>query len=229
MTIRVDGTFTGDLAIEGQRLALATFATGARMQRGDEIHYLDMASGDLTMLNKRAPFLCEHRFYIEDLLGCVQEAWLEDDRAMAIVRFNTQPMAERVWSLIQDDFTVGCSVGYSILSARPVEVEQRSGFVVDAWAATEISACITGADAGAHISCRPLEELAALREQRMARRLERERSEKIAALRGDAWRHWATNGAAEFVGAAAGVSAHKIQAPLISAVERHLAELESHV
>jgi hypothetical protein len=177
----------------------------------------------------KAPFLLEHRYHLEDMLGSVVEAWVGGGVAQAIVRFADMPSANRVWALLEQGFPIAASAGYQIGATRPVDLEGESGrrFIVDTWKATEISACVAGADQGAHISCRPLPELAALTEQRRARRIERERDECRAALKADTWRKWAANGAADAVAAAAGVTPAKIRSPLIAAVEHHLADLEN--
>jgi hypothetical protein len=226
-----EGLFEGDLAVKGERLALVTFATGARCQRAGEVHYLDMAGGDLTRLNSsRAPLLLEHRPWIDALLGNVVEAWAENGEAYAVVRFAETQLAAEIWQLIGSGFPIAASLGYSIGQTRPGDLKGEPGaFIIDTWAANEISACVTGADAGAHFVQRSLAEIAELREERRARRLAQERAEKLAAVKGDRWRAWAANGAAEFIGAAAGVSARKLSGPLATAVERHLAELEGEI
>jgi hypothetical protein len=227
-----EGRWPGELSPKDERLALVTFATGAEVQHGDEVHYLDVAAGDLSVLNSgRAPFLKEHRYWIEDLLGSVQTAWIEDDKALAIVRFADTIAANQIWDLIRQGFPIGASLGYRIGTTRSVDLgtERSNGFIVDTWQATEISACIEGADPGAHVRHRPFAELAALRDERMARRLERERADKIAALKGERWRHWAANGAASFIAATADVPEDRIASPLVAAVEAHLAKLEAEL
>jgi hypothetical protein len=210
---------------ESERLALCTFTTGAQVKTNNEAYYLDVTGGDLEILNSgRAPFLLEHRYWMDDLLGNVQEAWIEDGKAFAVVRFCNMPNANRVWDLLEQGFPLGCSFGFSIGECRPVAAG-GPGYIVDSWLATEVSACVTGADRNATISPRPYAELAALREERRAERIDRERAGRVAGLKGDAWRRWARNGAADALAYRLAVSVDRISEPLADLVEAHLEEL----
>ena len=168
---------------------------------------------DLRALNCRAPFLLEHRKYLEDLLGSTEEAWIEDDRAYAIVRFADLPLANQVWSLLEQGFPIGASIGYEILSCRPVEIEGATegatAWVVDAWRAFEVSAAVivNGVDVHAGIVHRPFTEFAQLQSQRRAARLGLERAARIEALEAGRWR-------------ASAKMAGPISSPLLSACRR---------
>ena len=48
-----EGRWPGALQITAPRLALATFATAAEVQTSGEVHYLDMAGGDLSRPEQR--------------------------------------------------------------------------------------------------------------------------------------------------------------------------------
>jgi hypothetical protein len=213
------GYAAGALQPRGARLALASVATGSRTRQGGESYFLqvDDDAADPSLLNQHAPFLLEHHHYLEDLLGDVREAWIEGGKLFAIIRFCNLPRADVVWSLLEADFRVGCSLGFEILAAEPV-LGAPDHFCVTKWRATEVSACVVvgGADPRAHIEWRPFAELVERAERQRAVRLEIERAKCLSALKADAWRHWASNGAATAIADAVGVPEHEIAPPLAS-------------
>ena len=99
------------------------------------------------------------------------------------------------------------------------------------WRATEVCACVIvgGADPRASITWQPFAELVERAERQREVRLEIERARRLKALRADAWRHWAPNGAATAIADAVGVPEHEIAPPLADAVERHLSDLAQAV
>jgi hypothetical protein len=220
-------SWTGTITAQAERLALCTFTTGAQVRTNGDAYYLNVTGGDLEILNSgRAPFLLEHRYWFDDLPGNVQEAWIEDGKALAVVRLADMPNSNIVWTLLQQDFPLGCSFGFSIGECRPVDAG-GPGFIVDSWAATEVSACVRGADKNAMIVPRPIAELAELREQKRAERLERERAERLAGLRSAEWRAWAMDGAADGLAQHLGVPSDLIRLPLLAEVEKRLGALEA--
>ena len=167
-----EGRWPGALQITAPRLALATFATAAEVQSSGEIHYLDMAGGDLADLNSGGPLLLEHRASIDNLLGSVEEAWIDGDQAQAIVRFADLPTANTIWALLEQGFPIGCSMGYHVHSVRPADGREGC-YHVDAWSAYEISAAIItkAGNPFASITRRSYAELVALQQQQRDKRL----------------------------------------------------------
>ena len=227
------GVITGSLVPTGARLALATVNTGVMIQKGAEQHCLQINAdaADLSLLNRHAPFLCEHRHYIEELLGDIREAWIHDGTLYAVVRFCHLDRANLIWSLLEQEYPIGASLGYDVLECHPVEGTTDPVFIVDKWRATEISACVLvgGADPNARISWRPFSELAELTQQHRAARAEMEQARRELALKADSWRHWAQNGAATQIAEAVGVAEDRLAGPLASAVEDHLRQLSESV
>jgi hypothetical protein len=216
-------TFSGELEAAGERLAIATFSSGTKVVKGGETYYLDVTSADLSILNSgRAPLLREHQFYLDSFLGQVQEAWVsESGRCHAVVRFANLPEAGHLWQLLQQGFPLGVSAGYNVGEIEPFE----DGFLIRNWQPYELSLCVRGCDEHATVRCRPLVELAELRDERRAQRLAAAHSARHLALRGDQWRHWAGNSGADAIAAEIGVAPDRLHAPLLAAVEQHLAKL----
>ena len=131
-----------------------------------------MISGDLTDLNSGGPLLLEHRASIDNFLGVCEEAWIEGDKACAIVRFADLLQANLIWGLLEQGFPIGASFGYHVHSVRPVEGHENC-YYVDAWAAWEVSAAVVtkGAHPFARIERRSYAELVALQQQQRDRRL----------------------------------------------------------
>jgi hypothetical protein len=203
------------------------WSTGTTIFSHGEYQTLDMAGGDLSKLNGQALLLVQHSRYADDVIGVVEEGWVDGPIGVSIVRFAHHDRVEHFFSMLLDKIPLGISLGYRITEAEeaPDHRPDRPHYIARRWVADEISIVACGADEGAGFVPATLAELVELREQKRIARTIVERIARATALKAAEWRHWATNGGATTIAAAVGVPEHKIVSPLAEAVERHLAEL----
>ena len=64
----------------------------------------------LSLLNWHAPFLCEHRHYLEELLGRCPRGMDHASTLYAIVRFCHLDRANLVWALLEQEYPIGASL-----------------------------------------------------------------------------------------------------------------------
>jgi hypothetical protein len=222
------------LESERERLAKCVFSSGSALADGDVCVTLDPGGANLSVLNSGyAPLLAEHFRSLDHLLGTVIESWRTDDAFAAVVKFARRPQCDEIFNLLLDGHPIGCSQRYTL-----VEVEERPPllngtvrhFRVLRWKPTEISIVCQGADEGALVCAMPdYFELAAEVDKRRAARLEAERAERVASLKGDAWRGWALDGAATNLAERLGIAVEFVRPVLLSEVEQHLAQLEQQM
>jgi hypothetical protein len=98
------------------RRALICFSTelGTDDCRYDALCRIDMAGADLSLLNSgRAPLLADHANYVDAILGVIESAWIDGDRAFAVARFASTPRALEAWGLVQDGILGNVSMGFN--------------------------------------------------------------------------------------------------------------------
>ena len=145
------------------------FSTGAAVRRQrwqgwesvipfDEILTISRDAIDMTRLNAGAPALDSHSNYSSfSQVGVVARAWVENDLAMATIRFppaGIDESADRMFGLVSAGIIRNVSVGYTIDEARVIEAEKRGEVekrIVTRWTPMEISFVTIPADAGAQV------------------------------------------------------------------------------
>jgi HK97 family phage prohead protease len=149
-----------------KRTANLVFSTGARVLRNgwDGPYYeelsLDKKAVRMARLNNGAPLLNAHGGIfgpmLEDQIGVVESARLEDGKITGTVRFARaadDPKADQAFRKVQDGIIRNVSVGYRVY--RMEKVTQGEGqipvFRATDWEAFEVSLVPLGADDGAKV------------------------------------------------------------------------------
>jgi len=131
---------------EDARTLTLSFSSEAPVERwfGTEVLSHSPGSVDLTRLNSRAALLANHD--LNDQIGVIENAKIEDGRGIATVRFSKSERGEEFYQDVLDGIRSGVSVGYVI-----DEMEERSERVFEAtrWSPHEISLVSTPADLSA--------------------------------------------------------------------------------
>ena len=128
---------------EDSRTITLSFSSEAPVERwfGTEVLSHAPESVDLTRLNAKAGLLANHS--LDDQIGVVESATIENGRGIATVRFSKSERGEEFLRDCLDGIRTGVSVGYVI-----EEMEERSERVFEAtkWSPHEISLVSTPAD-----------------------------------------------------------------------------------
>jgi hypothetical protein len=107
------------------------------------------------LMSGAAPLLNAHSdFELDDVIGVIERAWIEDGKGRAVVRFSRRPAVDPIWQDVQDGILRNASMGVTIYSSRDVTQEgakMRQVLVTD-WEPEEISLVPVGADPGAGIN-----------------------------------------------------------------------------
>lgn len=103
-----------------KRTVEMVFSTGEKGKRssffGSYFEELEISERaiDLTRLNSGAPLLATHDDKsLDSVVGVVERAWVEGDKAKAIVRFAKDEISERVFQKVVDGILRNVSVGYT--------------------------------------------------------------------------------------------------------------------
>ena len=105
---------------------------------------------DLSRMESGAPFLFNHNSRsIENHIGVVERAWIEENRGMAEVRLSQSPEVDPVWTRIREGTLCNISVGYQIHERKLTQQNEGSAdeYRVTRWTPMEISAVPLPADA----------------------------------------------------------------------------------
>lgn len=119
----------------------------------DESLSLDPLHVDLARLNSGAPLLNTHaRKSLEDQIGVVEKAWIENGQGFALVRFSAREDVEPIWQDVMAKIIRNVSVGYAV---RTWQIDRTVGEVpiytaVD-WEPSEVSLVPVPADIGAGV------------------------------------------------------------------------------
>jgi hypothetical protein len=141
------------------RTATLTWYTGAAVRRYDargpyEMRF-SMDPGAVRMArlaSGSAPLLNSHRdFTVDDVIGVITRAWIENGQGKATVRFSTRAAVDPVWQDVQDGILRNASMGVAIHAVEDVTPQgaaMRQVLVTD-WEPEEVSLVPVGADPGA--------------------------------------------------------------------------------
>lgn len=149
---------------EDARTVELVWSTGAKVRRYDwwEDRYydeelsLDVAHVRMDRLNAGAPLLKDHRASLDNTIGVVERAWLQDGEGRALVRFSERDEVAPILADVKARILRNISVGYSV---RKYEVIKEEGAVdiyraVD-WEPAELSFVAIPADADAQVRSAP--------------------------------------------------------------------------
>ena len=135
--------FERDQVDEETRTVTLSFSSEAPVERffGTEVLSHSPEAVDLTRLNARAALLANHD--LNDQIGVIENAKIENGRGVATVRFSKSERGELFYQDLLDGIRSGVSVGYVI-----EEMEEKSERVFEAtrWMPHEISLVSTPAD-----------------------------------------------------------------------------------
>ena len=134
---------------EDARTITLSFSSEAPVERwfGTEVLSHSPESVDLTRLKSKAALLANHD--LNDQIGVVEKATIENGRGIATVRFSKSDRGETFFQDCLDGIRTGVSVGYVI-----EEMEEKSERVFEAtrWMPHEISIVSTPADISVGVS-----------------------------------------------------------------------------
>lgn len=140
------------------RTVQVMWSAGARVRRydwwDDEVFFeeLDMSPDavDMSRLNGGAPVLDTHnRYSLDGVLGVVENAWLNEGRGFADLRFSERDDVTPIWQDVQGGIIRNVSVAYEILEMREVGRDPATGYRIMRavrWQPYEISLVPIGAD-----------------------------------------------------------------------------------
>ena len=141
--------FERDQVDEETRTVTLSFSSEAPVERffGTEVLSHSPEAVDLTRLNARAALLANHD--LNDQIGVIESAKIENGRGIATVRFSKSERGELFYQDLLDGIRSGVSVGYVI-----EEMEEKSERVFEAtrWSPHEISMVSTPADFSVGVS-----------------------------------------------------------------------------
>lgn len=141
--------FERDQVDEDTRTVTLSFSSEAPVERffGTEVLSHQPEAVDLTRLNARAALLANHD--LNDQIGVIESAKIENGRGIATVRFSRSERGELFYQDLLDGIRSGVSVGYVI-----EEMEEKSDRVFEAtrWSPHEISMVSTPADFSVGVS-----------------------------------------------------------------------------
>lgn len=139
-----------DPAIEDDRRLRLSFSSEVPVAREFGFEVLGHGPGEIDLSRLAAgvmPLLADHRASIEDQIGTVETAAIEDGRGVAVVRFGKGARATEILARVRDGEISGVSVGYRIDKAE--RAGERGGIPVyraTRWTPLEISLVALPAD-----------------------------------------------------------------------------------
>lgn len=144
---------------EEQRTIEITWSTGARVLRGFWDRYYEELSMEpsavrLERLNSGAPVLNSHSSWdLEDVIGVVEKAWIEDGEGRALIRFSERDDVAPIVADVRAGILRNISVGYAVHRFEQVEGGDEEIPVYRAvdWEPHELSFVAIPADAGAQV------------------------------------------------------------------------------
>lgn len=150
--------FSPTTADDDARTVVVSWGAGApvrrRMAGAAVVEELDMSADavDLSQLKNGAKLLDSHRAEsVMNVLGTVEDAWLENGEGFARVRFSKRPDVEPIWQDVRSGVLTGVSVGYVVHKwAERNENGTRIQRAVR-WTPIEVSLVATPADGSARV------------------------------------------------------------------------------
>jgi hypothetical protein len=146
---RAAGTFT-TLFYSGATVPRVDLWTG---EQYDLAFLMAPGAADLSRLKAGAPFLKNHDAAIENAIGVIEDAWIEEGKAYATVRLSQREGVASVLADIEAGITRNVSMGAASLEER-VTADKRTGrksVLVTKWMPMEISLVAIPADQRAQI------------------------------------------------------------------------------
>jgi HK97 family phage prohead protease len=152
---------TDDPKIDGDnRTVELTWSTGFKGLRSDwdgsyyEELSMDPKHVDMSRLQTGAPLLAAHNSHdLNAVIGVVERAWLEGDSGKALVRFSTDPEADKIYQKVKEKVLRNVSVGYRV--RKYVDVTQKGDAITTLrainWQPHEISIVPIGFDPNAQV------------------------------------------------------------------------------
>ena len=125
------------------RTVTLSFSSEQPVERwfGTEVLSHSAESVDLTRLNAKAALLANHD--LNDQIGVIESATVENGRGIATVRFSKSERGEEFYQDVLDGIRLNVSVGYTI---EEMEEKSERVFTATQWAPHEISLVSTPAD-----------------------------------------------------------------------------------
>ena len=130
-----------------EKSVVLSFASDEPYERwwGIEILRIDEEAIDFSRLNNSAPLLFNHDR--DAVIGVVEKAWIEGNKAKAKVRFGNSAKAKEIWDDVQAGILKNVSVGYQIEEMEKVgEKDGVDKFEVTRWMPLEVSIVSIPAD-----------------------------------------------------------------------------------
>ena len=130
-----------------EKSVVLSFASDEPYERwwGIEILRIDEEAIDFSRLNNSAPLLFNHDR--DAVIGVVEKAWIEGNKAKAKVRFGNSAKAKEIWDDVQAGILKNVSVGYQIEEMEKVgEKDGVDKFEVTKWMPLEVSIVSIPAD-----------------------------------------------------------------------------------
>jgi len=142
----------------GERIAEVTWYSGASVSRYDwnrdeeyELSF-DLSGADLSRLNSgSAPILLDHWPSVENTVGVIQKAWVENGAGMATVRFTERETFKPIWDDMLAGIIGNVSMGVSVRRMERVDKKNdpKKKYMAMEWEPREVSLVAIGADPNA--------------------------------------------------------------------------------
>lgn len=136
------------------------WSTGFKgMRSGWDGNYLEELSMkpehvDMSRLTSGAPLLDSHKSWeLKDVIGVVERAWLENGVGKAVVRFSSDPEADKIFQKVKEKVLRNVSIGYQVRKYEDVtqKGENVPTFRATSWMPMEISIVPVGFDPHAQV------------------------------------------------------------------------------
>ena len=144
---------------EATRTITARWYSGATVERfnwwtGEEWKLkFDMSKSAVSLdrFNGGAPLLRDHMPFLEDQVGRVEKAWIEDGEGLATVRFSDRDDVTPLWNDIKAGIVTGVSMGATVRQTKDISEKGdkvKTLLAID-WEPMELSIVAVPADANA--------------------------------------------------------------------------------
>jgi hypothetical protein len=155
-------TFQPSTVDAESRTVQVVWSAGSDVRRrswdeGEFIERLSMepSSVDLSRMNNGAPVLNSHqKESLDDVLGVVERAWLENGEGRAVLRFSSREDVQPIWNDVREGIIRNISVGYSVGAWKRMDGATRDEppvLLAERWTPFEVSMVAVGADPKASI------------------------------------------------------------------------------
>jgi hypothetical protein len=214
---------------DGEDRLIAAVFTGAPTRHGDDVHEASMEPEcvDLTFARSgRMPLLWDHFRTLDNLLGGVIAAWLEEGALHIVARLAHGGESDRAWQLLTSGFALNASWGALHSEAEDIGPSPYGGrtYRLTAWELDEISLVLRGNDPNAAIRVLGKPEGFALLARQTSEIANDERSDVFRRLKVPEWRGWVA-GAAVAIADELGVPIGRVARALSRQVDRQVVEL----